>query len=147
MTIRRRDDAVQLAVAGLASSPRAWERSEIAELPGRIDDLGEHAPGFAGEAVPLAPIIAAADPDAAATHATVVSDDGHYRASIPLAELRDKGWLAYGLDGGPLPRDRGGPLRVVVPQGRTLCWNVKGAVEIELTDGPRPDSVPANPPH
>ncbi len=134
-------------MTGLARSPGAWSRDDIAGLPGRVPDLGALAEGFAGEAAPLRSILEAAAPEAAATHATVISDDGHYRASIPLDELRDRGWVAFALDGAALPRARGGPLRVVVPQGRTLCWNVKSVVEIELTAGPQPDSVPENPPH
>ncbi len=147
VTIRRRTGAASLEVSGLVGAPRRWSAADLAELPGGVDDLGTLAEGFAGEAVPVGPVIDASRPAGEATHATVVSDDGHYRASIPLPELRSKGWVAIGLDGGPLPRSRGGPLRVVVPQGRTLCWNVKGVVAIELTDGAQPDSVPANPPH
>ncbi len=147
MTIRPRTDEVGLHVTGLASSPRTWSRDDLAGLPGRVPDLAALADGFAGEAAPLRPILEAAAPEAAATHATVISDDGHYRASIPLDELLEHGWVAFALAGKALPRERGGPLRVVVPQGRTLCWNVKSVVEIELTDGPQPDSVPENPPH
>ncbi len=147
MSIRRRTGSLQLAVTGRVRTSTAWDIEDLAGVPGRIPDLGDRAEGFAGEAVPLRPLLDAAGPDGAATHATVISDDGHYRASIPLDELRDNGWLAFRLDGEPLPRERGGPLRVVVPQGRTLCWNVKSAVEIEVTAGPQPDSVPENPPH
>lgn len=147
MTIRSRAGGPTLEVSGLAVRPRTWSWEELAARDDRIPDLGALAEGFAGEAVPIAALIADAAPDGAATHATVVSDDGHYRASIPLPELVELGWLAVSLDGRPLPRDRGGPLRVVVPRGRTLCWNVKGAVEIRLTAGAEPDSVPENPPH
>ncbi len=147
VTIRPRTGAVELQVTGLARSPGAWSRDDLAGVPGHVPDLGALAEGFAGDAAPLRPILDAAEPAAEATHATVISDDGHYRASIPLSELRERGWVAFALDGEALPRERGGPLRVVVPQGRTLCWNVKGAVEIELTAGPQPDSVPENPPH
>ncbi len=147
MTIRRRDADPQLRVSGLVAVPRDWGWDELADLPGRISDLGTKADGFAGEAVPLAAVLAASEPAPAATHATVASDDGHYRASIPLPELVEKGWLAFAIDGRPLSRERGGPLRVVVPQGRTLCWNVKSAAGIRVTAGPEPDSVPANPTH
>ena len=70
------------------------------------------------------------------------SGDGHYRASIPLAELQRGGWLLLGQ-----PRDAGGPVRLVVEEGRTLCWNVKHVVGLRFTEGPEPDSVPENPPH
>ncbi len=146
MSIRRRTDEPELRVTGDVAHPRAWTRAELAALPGRIPDLGSEADGFAGEAVPLTLVLDAAEPGSEATHASVESDDGHYRASIPLPELM-LGWLAFSLDGEPLPRERGGPLRVVVPQGRTLCWNVKGVTTIRITAGAEPDSVPANPPH
>ena len=147
MTITRRDRDPELVVTGEVGREVRWPWRELAALPGCIPDLGTEAAGFAGAAVPLSAILDAAMPTAAATHATVESDDGHYRASIPLSELMHRGWLAFALDGAPLPRDRGGPLRVVVPQGRTLCWNVKGAAVLRLTAGPEPDSVPENPPH
>lgn len=146
MTIRRRG-AAHLEVTGLVTEVVGMTAGELALLPGVIPDLGERADGFVGEAAPMAAVLAETQPLPEATHCTVVSDDGHYRASIPLAELWNKGWIAFGLAGLPLPRDRGGPLRVVVPQGRTLCWNVKSVAELKLTDGPEPDSVPANPTH
>jgi len=67
-----------------------------------------------------------------ADHATVESGIDGYRASIPLADLR-RGVLADG--------------RLTIPDGRTLCWNVKDVVRIEVTAGEQPDDVPENPPH
>lgn len=80
---------------------------------------------------PVADLLAAAAPRPEADHATVHSGDG-YRASIPVHELR-RGTLTEG--------------RLTVPDGRTLCWNVKDVVRIELTSGKHADSVPENPPH
>ncbi|HMC42541.1 MAG TPA: hypothetical protein VKI20_05975 [Acidimicrobiales bacterium] len=80
----------------------------------------------------LAELLDAARPRPGADHATVHSGDGTYTASIPLADLR----RATLTDG-----------RLIVEGGRTLCWNVKDVVRIEVTTGHRPDSVPANPPH
>ncbi|MDP8959936.1 MAG: molybdopterin-dependent oxidoreductase [Actinomycetota bacterium] len=82
-----------------------------------------------------------------AAFVTAESDDGLYRASIPREELVSKGWLAFAEDGQPLGRERGGPLRLVVPQGRTLCWNVKAVAELRLTAEGEPDSVPKDPDH
>ena len=47
----------------------------------------------------VAGLIDRAAPTASATHCTAVSDDGHYRASIPIDDLRSKGWLIFRLDG------------------------------------------------
>ena len=147
MTIQRRDRPPALEVSGLVESGAVWTVGDLGTLPGRVADLGDVADGFVGEAAPLRAVIDAAGPLPEATHGTVVSDDGLYRASIPLEDLLDRGWVAFRLHGDLLPRERGGPLRVVVPEGRTLCWNVKGVVAIEITAGAAPDSVPANPTH
>ena len=147
MTLRPRAKPPSLGITGLVEHELVITTDDLAAVPGIIADLGAKAEGFSGEAAPLNVLLDRAQPTNQATHGTVLSDDGHYKASIPLGDLTDKGWLAFRLDGVDLPRDKGGPLRVVVPQGRTLCWNVKGAVEIRLTAGPEPDSVPTNPKH
>lgn len=81
---------------------------------------------------PVADFLSAARPLADADHATVVSAGDGYRASIPLTDLA-RGDLADG--------------RLTIPDGRTLCWNVKDVVRIEVTIGHEPDDVPENPPH
>jgi hypothetical protein len=75
---------------------------------------------------PLADLLDRAQPDPGADHATVHSGDGLFRASIPLAELR-RGVVVDG--------------RVQVPDAPTNCWNVKDVVRLEVTTGPRPDSI------
>ena len=77
-------------------------------------------------------LLAAARPRSGSDHATVHAGADGYTASIPLSDLA-RGSLTDG--------------RLVVDGGRTLCWNVKDVVRIEVTVGPRPDSVPENPPH
>ena len=92
------------------------------EAPCSIDDRT----GIVGD------LLAQARPRPEADHATVVSALDGYRASIPLDQLAT-GVLADG--------------RLTVPDGRTLCWNVKDVVRIEVTAGKQPDDVPENPPH
>ncbi len=140
MTIRRRG-APTLHVTGLVAAPVVLDRHEVTALSERI----ETSPlGFSGSAVSIRPLLAYAEDSA--KYGTVESEDGHYRASIPLTDL-ERGLLIVEHEGRPLPRDRGGPFRLIVPDGRTLCWNVKGVVEIRFTDVPEADSVPENPPH
>ena len=51
---------------------------------------------------------------------SVESEDGEYRASIPLEELSSKGVVVYGLADDHLPRERGGPRSGYwCPRGRT----------------------------
>jgi DMSO/TMAO reductase YedYZ molybdopterin-dependent catalytic subunit len=80
----------------------------------------------------LTELLTRARPRPSGDHATVHSGDDGYTASIPLHDLA-RGSLTDG--------------RLFVEGGRTLCWNVKDVVRIEVTAGPRPDSVPENPPH
>jgi DMSO/TMAO reductase YedYZ molybdopterin-dependent catalytic subunit len=56
-----------------------------------------------------------------------------FRSVIPLAELPAETLLADGLDGRPLPREHGGPLRLVAP-GSACYRSVKWVQRIELQD-------------
>lgn len=134
-----------LRITGLGRGQLAWETLD--ELPGVVDDAGEVAEGAVGAAVPVASILDRSNIDDAAGYCSVVSRDHRYSASIPIDDLRTGGWLAFALDGEPLPDEQGGPLRLTVAQGGTLCWNVKDVGELRFTADREPDSVPAKPTH
>jgi hypothetical protein len=76
---------------------------------------------------PMASLICVVDPTEGADHATVVSGDGLFRASVPLDWLRTA-------------RIEAGRLRV--PDAPARCWSVKDVVAIRFTVGAEPDSVP-----
>lgn len=123
-----------LTVTGLVHGEPVLSREALRSLPGAIDD---GATGIIS--VPVGSILDAAGLHESATHGTVISSDGTYRASIPLGELQGGGWLAVPDD----ERD----LRLTITGGRTLCWNVKDVGSINVSDHAEPDSVPENPPH
>ena len=101
-----------------------------------------------GKGVTISALLDAAGPLPAATHGTILAADDDYAASIPLGRLRANGILLLSNSiGEPLSAAQGGPFRVVVPDGMTLCWNVKGATGLDVTSGPVPDSIPDTPPH
>ena len=102
--------------------------------PALVTDVADRLPGRSGPAVPVAAVFTTDLP-----FATVASTDGEYTASIPTPDLASGGLL--------LLEDAGGPLRLVVAQGSTLCWNVKHVGSIRATATRQPDSVPENPPH
>jgi len=108
---------------------------------------GAEAANVVGDVVPLSEIFDMLEPHEGATFCTVISRDGSYRASIPLPILREGGWLAFALDGGPLPDAAGGPLRLTVVEGTTMCWNVKDVGELRFTSEQEPDDIPESPPH
>jgi len=129
-----------IRVTGLVESPGEWAMEDLAGLSGQVGE-GE----IPGRGVSAGALLEASGPQGG--FVSVESDDGAYRASIPLEELSSKGVVVYGFGDDRLPPERGGPFRILVPEGRTLCWNVKGVGEMRVTAEPEPDSVPANPTH
>ncbi len=100
----------------------------------RIPDVSSRLPGRTGVALPVAAILATELP-----FVTVASETGDYTASIPTPDLVDGGLLLFD--------DAGGPVRLVVADGSTLCWNVKHVGSLRATPEREPDSVPEDPPH
>ena len=141
MTIRRVDAPDGISVTGLIGRPYRLGESEIREMA----DSALPAPDGT-VAVAVASVLTGVEIAAVASHVSVVSDDGLYSASIPLDQLLEKGLLIVGGDA-TLTRDEGGPFRLTVPDGRTLCWNVKSVGELRVTDHAEPDNVPENPTH
>lgn len=129
-----------IRITGLVDSPGEWAMEDLAEMSEQVGE-GE----IQGRGVSAGTLLEASRPQGG--YVSVESDDGSYRASIPLGELSEKGVVVYGWGAGRLPPERGGPFRILVPEGRTLCWNVKGVGEMRVTAEPEPDSVPANPTH
>ena len=134
----QRPDREVLRITGLVAKPRQWSMEGLAKLGGQVT-------GTEGRGVAAGTLLEASGPRGC--YVTVESEDGEYRASIPIGELSTKGVVVYGLGESQLPRDRGGPFRMLVPGGRTLCWNVKGVGEMRVTAEPEPDSVPTEPLH
>ena len=129
------------------SGREALSVDDIAALPGSIEDVASVSEGAVGAAVPATALMEVAQPDDDVAFCSVISADGSYSASIPLADLIAGGWLAFRIGDEPLPSSAGGPLRLTVAKGRTLCWNVKDVAELRFTTTRHPDIVPARPKH
>ena len=140
-------DTPHLRVTGLVAHEALFAASDLATFPSVVADAASVAAGAVGTAVRVGEILDQVTVEHGATHCTVISQGGAYRASIPLDDLREDGWLAFSEAGGPLPDNRGGPFRLTVAEGSTLCWNVKRVATLRVTAGPEPDDVPENPPH
>jgi DMSO/TMAO reductase YedYZ molybdopterin-dependent catalytic subunit len=144
------EESLSLEIDGLVSHPRTYDYSGLAALPGQVPDVSVLAPDRDGAAVRLDAIVADAKPAADARYITLFAE-GDYSASVPLDAVIDQAVVIYGLDGSPLPGDRGGPLRFFIPDVAACqtadvdsCANVKYVRKIVLSAEPGIDSRPKN---
>ena len=124
---------------------------QLTEVEGQIDDVAALIPGRVGGAVTLQSILARLQPDQELNYLTVESTDGGFTASVPLDALR-QAIIAYRIGDNPLPRDKGGPLRFLIPNddgcatgGADACANVKFVGTLRLTKGRGKDTRPTTP--
>jgi DMSO/TMAO reductase YedYZ molybdopterin-dependent catalytic subunit len=146
----------RVRLTGAVAAEAAWTLEELREL---AVDQGEvllecsgnsinRAFGLMSAAswtgVSMATVLDRAAPGADAVAVEVVGYDDHSTPSandhstpaaswiFPIALLR-QGFLATGLDGGPLPRDNGWPVRLIVP-GWYGCACIKWVNELRFVD-------------
>jgi 2-dehydropantoate 2-reductase len=124
---------------------------QLSALSGQVDDVSSLIPGRVGGAVPLQAILDRIKPHQDLDYLTVESTDGGFSASVPLEALRGA-LVAYRLGNEPLPKDKGGPLRFLIPNdegcatgGADACANVKFVGTLRLTKGPGKDTRPTTP--
>lgn len=134
----------QLSIGGLVAHPRQFGAGELArlaqgELVGDFQcAAGWVAPGQRWEGVPVAALLAAAGPTAAAQWVGFVS--GGYTVGMTLAEAQEPGMMvALRHNGAPLTPEHGGPCRLVALH-RTGRWSVKWLERIELLADPPADT-------
>lgn len=139
-----------LRIDGAVRFPRSFAFADLASLPEQIQDVGTLIPSREGGGVRLRSLLAAVEPTAEATHITLVSSDGAFSASVPLAAVQDA-IVAYRLGDEPLPTKKGGPVRFFIPQVEECaigevdaCANVKFLSLIRLSHGPGSDTRPTS---
>jgi DMSO/TMAO reductase YedYZ molybdopterin-dependent catalytic subunit len=87
--------------------------------------------------VRFATVAALVEPSDAAEYVVCHASDG-YTTNLPLSEaLKDDVLLVHGADGAALPREHGGPVRVITPQ--LYAW--KGAKWIQRIEFTRDDQL------
>ena len=108
-------------VEGAVATPTTWTWEEAHSLPPSsysgdihcVTTWSKLGISFAGVSVDA--FLAAAQPLPGATHVMAFSHGG-YTTNLPLADVSDgRAWVAWEVDGHPLPREHGGPARLVVP--------------------------------
>lgn len=126
-------DRWRLTVDGACARPVVLDWHAFLSLP-QVDDVSDFhcVTAWSRLDVPwrgvrLSDVLALVEPDAAARYLMCHAYDG-YTTNLPLAlALKPDVLLVHTSDGGPLPIDHGGPVRVITPQ--LYAW--KGAKWIE----------------
>ncbi len=132
-----------ISVDGLVERPVTWSWAEVQQLP-RSTYLGDiHCVttwskfdvSFRG--VSVDDLVTAAGPTADASYVMAHASTG-YTTNLPLADVTGgKAWLVWEVDGKPLPREHGGPVRLLVPH--LYFWkSAKWVSRLELMAADRP---------
>jgi DMSO/TMAO reductase YedYZ molybdopterin-dependent catalytic subunit len=112
-------DDWSFGIDGMVANPRTWSAAEFRELPFETITRDIHCvtkwskfdASFGG--VSLDVLLGEAQPDGAYAMA---HSYGGYTTNLPLADLSGgKAWVVTEYDGEPLPREHGGPARLLVP--------------------------------
>src|SRR2546423_1269183 len=114
-------DEWTFAVDGLVARPTTWTWDQIHALPPAtysgdihcVTTWSKLGMTFTGVSVDI--LLDAAGPNANATDVLARSHTG-YPTNLPLADVTGgKAWVAWEVDGKPLPVTHGGPARLLVP--------------------------------
>ncbi len=138
-TPRLDPDRWTLTIDGLVESPNTWTWQDLHLLPGAeyrgdihcVTTWSKLDTSFAG--VSLDVLFEAVRPLPAATHVLATSTTG-YTTNLPLGHLQDgQAWIVWTHEGRPLPREHGGPVRLLVPH--LYFWkSAKWVTKITLLD-------------
>jgi 2-dehydropantoate 2-reductase len=137
---------VSLRIDGRVIQPIILDAEALAKLPAesQIQDVSVMSSGTRGQGVRVKALLEIATPMIGADHVTFHSADGQFAASLRVKDAVETGILVYARDGQPLPREAGGPFRLITPGLDDLCANVKGVARVEFTVGPGKDTRPSN---
>jgi DMSO/TMAO reductase YedYZ molybdopterin-dependent catalytic subunit len=135
----------RLKVHGLVEHPITLTYADILRMPSfrqtlTLECIGNPPDGTAiGNAewtgLKLKPLLERAGVNPNAVYAAMRAADGYY-TGVPVAELmRDENWLAYRMNGDPLPAQHGFPLRIFIP-GKYGMKQPKWLTDIELVGKP-----------
>jgi DMSO/TMAO reductase YedYZ molybdopterin-dependent catalytic subunit len=110
-----------MSVDGLVTSPSTWTWQAMHALPSSeyrgdihcVTTWSKFGTSFGGVSVDV--LLDAAQPLSTATHVLATSTTG-YTTNLPLEHIRGgQAWIVWSHEGAPLPREHGGPVRLLVP--------------------------------
>lgn len=131
-----------LRVTGEVEAERTFDFYDLQQIASayQVADFATIVPNRPGLALKLEGILQAVGASERAQFLGLHSSHDDFHASIPLAEVRERGFLIYGLDGKSLPQEKGGPVRFFIPDHAQCntdevdeCANVKFVDHMELT--------------
>jgi len=130
-------------VEGLVEREVGWTWDEIHALPPSTYSGDIHCVttwskfGMTFTGVSVDTLLAAAVPEATATHVLAFTHTG-YTTNLPLADVTGgRAWVAWEVDGQPLSRQHGGPARLLVPH--LYFWkSAKWVAGLRLLDHDEP---------
>ena len=109
------------SVGGLVEQPTTWTWDQIRALPGSSFSGDIHCVttwsklGVSFQGVSVDTLLAAARPLPSASHVLATSHTG-YTTNLPLADVTGgRAWVVWEYEGQPLPKQHGGPARLLVP--------------------------------
>ncbi len=126
-------DATRLEVVLPSGARHQLDRDDLLALPGGFDDVSELVPKRSGAAASMAALLDRVEWPGGG-EAVVVAADGYATPPVPADALR-AGLILHSLGDGPLPDDKGGPFRLLIPGDAGpagACSNVKGMVQLVL---------------
>ena len=133
---------VLLTVSGEVETERGFDYRDLRQIAAefQVEDFATIVPNRSGVALKLQGLLEAVRVNKDANFLGLHSSHDDFHASIPLAEIRERGYVIYGVNDAPLPREKGGPIRFFIPdhaQCKTEevdeCANVKYVDHMELT--------------
>jgi DMSO/TMAO reductase YedYZ molybdopterin-dependent catalytic subunit len=140
-----------LRIDGLSARPVEFCYADLAgmDADAQVADVSRFDPQRKGDAVRLDALLTLSGVSPEGDYLTLHASHDDFHASIPLSAVRERALLIYRLDGQPLPRDKGGPIRFLIPDYAAChtaeiddCANVKFVDRIEITRGRGQDNRP-----
>lgn len=107
---------------------------EMAALAGQVFPVAERVPSATGEGFDLMDWYSAVYRSFDNMTHLIVRASDEFQAIIPREQL-NKALLQLSIDGAPL--QKGGPLRLYVPDGTSACLNVKSVITLQLAANPK----------
>jgi DMSO/TMAO reductase YedYZ molybdopterin-dependent catalytic subunit len=143
VTPRLDPDRWTMTVDGLVETPTAWTWEDVHLLPESqfhgdihcVTTWSKFDTTFGGVSVDV--LLDAAVPKPEATYVLATSTTG-YTTNLPLEDVRGgRAWIVWTYDGRPLPREHGGPVRLLVPH--LYFWkSAKWVTRLTLLDHDEP---------